>query len=216
MNLLGILIFLFASAHARSTVNEQRTWLGLFGKKALSEKNTLWAEAQLRHDVTNQTMNQTLNRFGVLRTLSPKHEAGLLFAYVQTNQLSGTSLREYRPTAQYVFKSVLGSIKDFSARARIEYRMLEDVSADSVRTRLLLRYGRKLSDATDFVFWEEPFVNVTREDWTGRRAFERNRAFMGVRQSFNGADVEVGYMNQFIPRTSRNMYEHILVAYLFY
>src|SRR5687768_6147989 len=78
---------------------EQRVWFGLFGRKTIATNYDLWAEVQLRHDETHQTMNQTLNRFGVLKTLSKEHEIGFLFAYVQTGLT-----KEYRPTLQYFFK----------------------------------------------------------------------------------------------------------------
>jgi hypothetical protein len=75
--------------------SEQRTWLGLFANKSINSEFNLWAETQLRHDESHQTMNQTLNRFGLIKKLSSQNEVGFLFAYVQSD-----SAKEYRPTLQ--------------------------------------------------------------------------------------------------------------------
>jgi hypothetical protein len=55
---------------------EQRTLRGLFAHKSINAEFNLWAETQLRHDESHQTMNQTLNRFGLIRKLSSQHEVG--------------------------------------------------------------------------------------------------------------------------------------------
>lgn len=206
-----ILIFLsVASLAYAETNNENRIWFGLFGKKNITSHYDLWAETQLRHDETNQTMNQTLNRFGVLRSLNSNHEVGFLFAFVQTGLT-----KEYRPTLQYVYRRSweTGGV---SIRNRLEGRDLEDVEANSLRFRTQLRYSHSLSPIIDFVFWEEPFVNLTRETWTGDRFLERNRVFLGTRVKWLQLNLELGYMNQYVPRETKDLSEHVLVTYLFF
>ena len=94
-----------------------------------------------------------------------------------SSALRGTSTKEYRPTAQYMFKVSEGS-SQFSVRSRLEYRDLEDVSADSVRARSVFRYEFSTTEKMDIVGWVGPFLNVTREGWSGNRFFERNRVFL--------------------------------------
>jgi hypothetical protein len=67
MKLIFALLFIFFSVSEvfAFTKEEQRTWLGIFARKEITSELDFWAETQLRHDETHQTMNQTLNRFGV-------------------------------------------------------------------------------------------------------------------------------------------------------
>ena len=192
------------------TKDEQRVWLGLFGIKELSSSYDLWVETQLRHDETNHTMAQTLNRFGVLRKVDEHHEFGFLFAYVQTGLT-----KEYRPTLQYVYKNKL-DINSFSIRNRLEGRDIENDDANSIRFRSQLRFSRPLNTQYELLLWEEPFLNLTREEWSGDRLFERNRVFAGVRINFEKVKFEVGYMNQYVPRETQDISEHILTLYLFF
>ena len=190
--------------------NEQRTWLGLFAQKKLTTSLNLWAESQLRHDESHQTMNQVLNRFGLLKPLSPNHEIGLLFAYVQSD-----TAKEYRPTLQYTYK-VQEDSDLFSIRNRLELRDVEQQESNSVRWRSLLRWSHVLSESSDLVIWEEPFLNLSHEKWTGERLFERNRAFIGTKLKLSEIALEIGYLNQFIPRDTKSIQEHTLVTYFFF
>jgi hypothetical protein len=187
-----------------------RTWLGIMGKKNIQDKTNIWIETQLRHNESNQTMQQTLNRFGLLQTVNEHHELGLLMGYIQSD-----SLKEYRPTLQYSYKNTWES-HSITNRNRLEFRDIENNDADSIRLRVLIRYAYPLSPRYDFVFWEEPFLNLTHEDWTGDRFFERNRAFIGTRIKFEKLSFEVGYMNQSVPRKGTDVSEHIITLYCFF
>jgi hypothetical protein len=195
---------------------EQRIWLGLVAKKKITEHYNLWAETQLRYDETHQTMNQTLNRFGLLRSLNEHHEVGLLFAFIQTGLM-----KEYRPALHYLYQNN-GIINSFSIRNRLEGREIEDSKtisgsgADSLRFRSQIRWAHTLSPVYDIVLWDEPFLNLTHEKWTGNRLIERNRLFLGTRIKSEHIHFEVGYMNQYIPRNDVSMHEHALVFYIFF
>lgn len=214
-----IVLFLtiFSIAHAFAVERaEQRVWLGLFAKKKITEHYDLWAETQLRHDETHQTMNQTLNRFGLLRNLDEHHEVGLLFAFVQTGLM-----KEYRPAIQYLYKNN-GPLNSFSVRNRLEARDIEDSKtiagsdADSLRVRSQIRWAHTLNPKYDLVVWDEPFFTLTHEKWTGNRFIDRNRLFLGTRIKSENINFEVGYMNQYIPRNTVSMSEHTLVLYFFF
>jgi hypothetical protein len=208
--ILVLILTLLTLPSMAETKEEQRVWFGMFGRKEVAPNYDLWAEFQLRHDETNQTMAQTLNRFGVLRKINEQHEFGFLFAYVQTGLV-----KEYRPTLQYAYKNKI-DINSFSIRNRLEGRDLENTDADSLRFRSLLRFSRPLNPKYELVIWDEPFLNLTRETWSGDRLFERNRAFAGLRINFEKINFEVGYMNQYIPRETQDLSEHILTLYLIF
>lgn len=179
-----------------------RTWLGLFNKKVVSKNYSIWTEAQARMDNDKFTNQQLLLRAGVLKSLNENSEIGLIYGHIQTDDL-----REHRPTLQYnyTFSSSL------LLRNRIEYRKLENNDAVSGRYRAMIRYQNG-----SLVIWEEPFLTFTNEDWTGNRIFERNRFFVGSSLKLAETKLEIGYMNQFTPRSGTSTIEHILTLYLFY
>lgn len=207
LNLLTLASFLFFSTgtYAESRTLD-RTWLGLFNKTKISSDYSFWTEAQARLDNERLTRQQLLFRFGILKPLSKSFEAGLLYAYVQTNPLY-----EHRPTLQLNSTFFKQSHSSLTLRKRFEYRKLENSEAISGRFRASLRYQYK-----HFIVWEEPFINLTHETWTGERVFERNRFFVGRSFNVSLVNLEVGYLNQYVPRHERSLIEHVLVAYLFY
>lgn len=185
-------------------------WFGTLGKKALDEKYSFWTEAQFRYNLDLGTMGQTLFRTGILRKLSDKHEVGLIMGFIQTGLL-----KEYRPTLQHSYQaSKLGDLA-LSFRSRLEYRKLEDQIEESWRYRIQARAQVPLSPSLNFILWDEPFFNLSREKWTGDRTVERNRFFIGAGLPVWGNKIEFGYLNQFTPR-KQDITEHLLIAYVLY
>ena len=80
-----------------------------------------------------------------------------------------------------------------------------------------LRYPLSLNFSSELILsaWDEIFLNLTEDRWTGNRHFERNRAFLGLRQNYNGFTFEYGYLNQYVPRSSGRVMEHILSLSVF-
>lgn len=210
-----ILLFLLSSLTTSLAVADSRsfdrTWIGLFGKTEIAPKVFIWNELQLRMDNDRFTNQQLLLRPGLLYKFSDKLEGGILYAYVETGRI-----QENRPTLQLVQLLKDSSESKWSLRHRMEFRLREDVDADSLRYRALLRFQKNLSEDLSVILWDEPFLNATNEDWTGNRIFERNRAFIGMGFKFLKVSAEIGYMNQFTPRTERDIHEHILTTYFFY
>jgi len=207
---LLIIILLLSYQAPAKTIEDQRTWLGFFGRKNIAQKYDLWMEVQLRHDEGQQTMNQTLNRFGFLKNLYSDQEIGFLFAYVQTGLT-----KEYRPTLHHTYKKNWLE-NNFSLRNRLEFRDIENNESDSLRLRSQFRWLHPVTQNYNLVIWEEIFLNITNESWTGNRTFERNRAFVGTRLKFNELSYEIGYMNQYVPRKELSTMEHILTLHLFF
>jgi hypothetical protein len=200
----------FQSTVCWSTENMAGAWLGTFGKKSLTETSSFWSEVQLRYNADNGTMGQTLFRGGWLEKVSENHEFGLLFGYIQTNLQ-----KEYRPTLQHIYQSKIFSETNLSLRSRLELRDLENNSDTSVRYRLMMRAQSPINSYLSFVLWDEPFINITDENWTGSRVFERNRFFAGFRFPYESLTIETGYLNQFVPREVE-VSEHLFVVYVNY
>lgn len=205
-----ILGLLTAATNVQAIDDRPGAWLGTFGRKTISDNLSLWSEAQLRYNQESTTMAQTLFRGGLLYNWDEDHEFGFLMAYVQSDLQ-----KEYRPTLQYVLKKFNSGELPIVLRSRLEFRDLENLDDNSVRFRLMLRTEKKISDNVNLVFWDEPFLNLTRESWTGNQLFDRNRAFIGARKTFANFSVEAGYMNQFVPRAT-DLSEHLLVVYINY
>jgi hypothetical protein len=207
MKLISLFLFFVIQNLSAETFSKKRIWYGMFGKKEIGLSQFLFHEVQLRYDLDTPTMQQTLFRFGLLRKIGDNHEIGLLGGHIQT----GNS-KEYRPTFQYSY--LYNSL--FSLRNRLEARFLEDQSESSLRYRLLFRLQKSLTHSFEFISWNEPFINFTREDWSGKRFFERNRFFLGSKLIFDKMSIESGYLNQYVPRSNQKIMEHSLVIYLFY
>lgn len=207
---LLIFCLMLGVAPCWSVENNTGMWLGTFGKKSLTESSSFWSEVQLRYNSDNGTMRQTLFRGGWLQKVSDSHEFGLLFGYIQTGLQ-----KEYRPTLQHIYQSKVFSETNWSLRSRLELRDLENNSETSIRYRLMMRVQRPVSSDWSFVIWDEPFINITEEEWTGSRVFERNRFFVGFRFPYKSLTLETGYLNQYVPRKTDTS-EHLLVVYINY
>ena len=198
------------SVHAKDR-SYSRNWLGVFGKKNIAQDVSFWEEVQFRYDLNEGQMQQTLVRFGLLKNVTPKQEIGALMGFIQTG-----ITKEYRPTFQHMYNTSIEDELHFNLRSRLEFRDVEDVEANSIRYRLLASARKKISSRLSPLIWDELFVNLTNEDWTGDRTFERNRFFAGIRVDESYGRWEVGYLNQFVPRKNQDTLEHVLVLYFFY
>jgi hypothetical protein len=211
MGLYLILLLSFFQITTWAAPDESRLWAGFFIKKNLQPLQTsFWGEVQYRYNFESGGMQQLLTRFGVLKSLAPGHEVGALMGLIQT----GIQV-EYRPTLQHIYHFDHDQHK-FLFRSRLEWRDLENNPKNSMRYRLMNSYRYQLNPVYSVLLWDEPFINLTREDWSGERTIERNRLFAGIRMDFAEYRLELGYLNQFIPRKNHDTSEHVLVGYIFF
>lgn len=207
-----IAICLFSLNSQANSRSIDRTWLGLFSKKSISELDySFWAEGQARMDNDRFTNQQLLLRWGILKKISDKDEVGLLYGYIITDDV-----KENRPTIQYSRTFFENQKHALSLRNRLEYRKREDQKAISARFRTSIRYLKKIDPKFSLIVWDEPFLNLTNEEWTGNRLIERNRFFVGTGINLQETSLEIGYMHQFTPLHDRDTIDHILTLYFFY
>lgn len=209
MNKVILLIILSALSYTLSAETSQDTWLGYFKKTNLNQNYSIWTETQLRYNLENSEMDQTLIRGGLLKKIGEtSQEIGLLYAYIRTGDFS----KEHRLALQHTMKYSL----DFSHRIRFEYRGVEDSEPLSERLRYLLRYEHQNNFFLgSLVVWNEIFLNIDKFDNDRINHIDRNRAFVGFKNKFNNFDFEFGYLNQTAPRESGDIIDHVLVAYFF-
>lgn len=204
-----LLLILFTITVTTSFASQKDTpgaWVGLFHRKDLGNNFSMWGDYQLRYTMEKGEMQQTLFRFGPLWKFSTNQEIGLLYGFVEFG------VKEYRTT----FHHAIAPSPRLTLRSRFEYRNLEDNDDDSLRFRYLVRYLYGLQGKTSLLIWEEPFFNLTSDQWTGERTFDRNRLFLGLRFPALGMDIEAGYLNQFIPRRTQDTMEHLALLYVYY
>ncbi len=183
-----------------------RTWAGLFQRKSITEKWSILGEVQLRYLNEDINLQQILVRPGLIYRLNSRNEMGMVYGYIQTG-----ILKEHRPTLQWLGKFS----ESLSSRARLEIRKWEEASVYSLRLRPMLRFEQTFATKKSWVIWDEPFFNLTHDRPSGNRIFERNRLFSGIRLPFESVALEIGYLNQMIPRQDLTTIEHILVLYVF-
>lgn len=209
--LLFSLLFLVSFNSFGALDNQTKSWLGLFSKKKFETRDlSFWQEIQYRYSLDGGENQQILTRFGLLKNVNEAHEIGLIMGYIQTG-----NIKEYRPTLQHTYSTLFENHK-FLLRSRLEWRDQEDNADNSIRYRLMNSYRYQLTPLYSLLVWDEPFLNLTKEEWTGDRWIERNRLFLGIRIDQKDHRFEVGYMNQFVPRNDKDVSEHILVAYFFF
>lgn len=211
MKFLILFILAVTPAAAFSAEDSYDFWFGTFSTKPISKKYSLWTEAQLRFDLEQNQMQQTLYRTGLLYSLTDTQNIGLLYAFIQTGDLS-----EHRLALQHIKNFGVYLSGNFSHRIRFEARRFENLGFGAERIRYLLRYQAVTNTSLIPVIWDEIFINSRKEELTGNRYLDRNRLFLGFRKNFKESNtaLEFGYLNQLVPRESSTLMEHILVAYL--
>jgi hypothetical protein len=205
-----ILLLISLNAFANETSND--AWYGMFTKKKIDESYSWWTEAQLRYDIDDSSVQQTLFRTGLLRKANHLGGFGLLYAFIQAQEN-----KEHRLALQHVKN--YGSLDSFitSHRIRLELRTIEHAPNLSERFRYLIRFQKDTISQYAPVLWNEFFINLNEDKNINKRFLERNRLFLGY--AFKKATdfkVEIGYLNQYTPKMDEDTIEHTLVLYLFF
>ena len=209
MKILILSLLLIQSAFA--TTNREGFWYGTFANKSLTDKFSYWIEGQLRYRVDQGQVGQFLYRTGLIQKLNSNHSLAYLYAHIRSR-----GFYEHRLALQHGMK--YGSLLNhkFSHRVRFEFRDLEDNDKNATRFRYLLRADQNKEQGFSLVVWDEVFINTTKTTWNGNDSMDRNRFFLGFKYPFLSKNrMEFGYLNQYIPRDSGDISEHLLVAYLF-
>lgn len=207
-----LLIFcLFLPSLSLAADSKNSAWFGTFAKKEITENYYGWVEAQLRYGFDQGGTNQFLYRTGLLTNINDSHQLGFLYGYIQSGQNY-----EHRWTVQHVQNYDFCHCANLSHRARLEYRTRENSDDDAGRFRFLLRSEGETKPHPTFVVWDEIFINTTRDSWTGNTTIDRNRFFLGFKAKIFNIKGEFGYLNQYIPRDTGDISEHVIVTYWFF
>lgn len=215
MKKLISIFILLVTFHSNAAEEVHGAWLGTFAQKKLTENYSYWIETQVRYNLDLGNTSQVLYRTGLLQKLESTQGLGYLYAYIQS-----ANNREHRFTLQHNLKYGQLSGFTFSHRARLESRYLEEVTESyetGSRFRYLLRAEQNQANTYNLVVWNEIFLNLNQTAWNGNQSTDRNRFFIGIKKNFLETNrFEIGYLNQFVPRESGDISEHIATVYLFF
>lgn len=137
--------------------------------------------------------------------------AGYTFAY--TDPADGPAKDEHRLFQQIAYP--IGKLGDtsFTARTRLEERMIVDSQDVVWRLRQQLRAQVPLSEASDpvLVAWSEGFCNLNDGDWGARAGLDRWRNFLGVDLAVGRhVTLEPGVIEQIVFRKGTDHFDHIV------
>ena len=183
-------------------------WLLYFGNKHLNERWNWHNEVQYRSYNAISDLEQLLIRTGVGYNLTEDNNNVLLgYGYILSqNYMEGTDekldVNEHRIFQQFITRQNIGVVL-LQHRYRFEQRFIESDFRLRFRYFLginVLLNNKVMEDNTIYLSaYNEIFIN------TEGNIFDRNRLYGGLGYRVSKTiRMELGYMNQFLPHTSRD------------
>ena len=171
-----------------------------------SDLGTEWQQYQLRPGINYQLPRNALFTLGYVFTR----------AYPYGDNPVRTAFPEHRIYQQLILRQSAGPVRVMH-RTRLEQRYIKypDPQPRSWtyqnRFRYMLRGEIPIGGADPqsakwyLPIWDEIFLGIPPN--YGARSFDHNRMFFGVGRKVGGANVEVGYMNQFLGQRNGRVFE---------
>jgi hypothetical protein len=181
-------------------------WLIYIGNNKLNSKWNIHNEVQYRNYNTIGDLEQLLIRTGLGYTFNDKKNNVLLgYGYILSeNYISNSdnkaTINEHRIFQQFTATQTFGKVK-LSHRYRFEQRFVESDFKMRFRYFLSLNIPINIMQNNKYYLsaYNEIFLN------TKTSVFDRNRLYGGIGYNINTAiRIEVGYMNQFFERSSKD------------
>ena len=217
-------LMLVASPHAwAATMDDFRIWgnvtaRGNFGFIEPGLKQwRWWAEIQPRSREEGEDMDQLLFRPGIGYALTDHSTVWIGYAHVINFPASGDNIHEDRIWQQYMWSGAtpLGA---FTSRTRFEQRWQTNGNETGGRFRQMFKLSWPLPfyQPVSLVGWDEVFIHLNDTNWGARQGFDQNRGFAGIGYRVQPTLlIEIGYMNQYINRSTVDNLNHVLSLNLF-
>lgn len=205
------------AAPASAATQDTQVWtvLGVSGQLAPGILGAFEATERFTDDVSR--LNQVELRAQVGTPLSKSVTVFLGYVHLTTYNPTGSNGIEHQAVEQINWK--IGKIgrATLSARARLEQRFQRGVDSVAWRTREQVRLVVRIKPrGPSAVLWVEPFVSLNRTSAV-RPGIDQVRSFAGVSVPISkAADVEAGYLNQYLNRPSGDRSNHALSVSLAY
>lgn len=181
-------------------------WLIYIGNNKLNSKWNIHNEVQYRNYNIIGDLEQLLIRTGLGYTFNDKKNNVLLgYGYILSeNYISNSdnkaTINEHRIFQQFTTSQTFGKVK-LGHRYRFEQRFVESNFKMRFRYFLSLNIPINIMENNKYYLsaYNEIFLN------TKTSVFDRNRLYGGIGYNINTAiRIEVGYMNQFFDRSSKD------------
>jgi hypothetical protein len=181
-------------------------WLIYIGNNKLNSKWNIHNEVQYRNYNAIGDLEQLLIRTGLGYTFNDKKNNVLLgYGYILSeNYISNSdnkaTINEHRIFQQFTASQTFGKVK-LGHRYRFEQRFVESNFKMRFRYFLSLNIPINIMQNNKYYLsaYNEIFLN------TKTSVFDRNRLYGGIGYNINTAiRIEVGYMNQFFERSSKD------------
>ena len=178
-----------------------------------------WLEAQARWRNEGEDLDMAFFRPALGYALSPRATAFVGYGLFDIDPAGAATHLEHRVWEQLSLNLPIEGFA-LSSRTRLEQRFVEDESetGDRLRQQFKAMVPLTESKATYVSIFDEGFFDLNDTDWGQRAGFRQNRAFLGLGVYLDSAHknaIEVGYLNQWIDKTTEDGMNHILSISLF-
>lgn len=216
-----LVAFLILTAALRAqTHDDGALWLGAIatGRFADAESQFAhlrwWLEGQARWRDVGEEHELTVVRPGLGLALDQRTTVWVGYGLFDTDPPGRPHFLEHRVWQQLSWNAPVEGFR-LSSRTRLEERFVEDQSETGWRLRQMVKFTLPLDaeNRTYLSIWDEGFFDLGDTDWGQRSGFRQNRAFAGLGfflDEARGHALEIGYLNQWIDRTTVDAENHVL------
>ena len=209
---------------ARATDAQQTGWAAWFNSYRFSDQFGLVSDLQLRSRDEWAGPRNLLVRPGLSWYVAPGHALTLGYAYIGTYNPEAADATEHRIWQQYLSTYSIDRLR-VSQRLRLEERFIGRPGAPDVQSTRFRWFSRLVLPIDGGTTWthgpyvalqNEAFVNLSNRGELNGKFFDQNRAYVALGWRLNPtADLEVGYLNQWIKGRSEDVVNHMLQVALY-
>ncbi|MGB6976739.1 MAG: DUF2490 domain-containing protein [Gammaproteobacteria bacterium] len=172
---------------------------------------------QGRYNESIHEYERTLFEAGLGYKLFPNLSGWLGYRWILEN---ANTNQEHRIWQQIIWDAVNTKHFQFSSRTRLSERKNDHQAEWAIwlRQRFTIRLPQTIANRFTPILYDEIFFNLNNPPWTNHRVVDQNRAFIGIEipiaPIFKKANIQVGYLNQYIFKSPINEVNNILFVSL--
>jgi hypothetical protein len=219
-----VILALSVSQKVSAQQVENSAWSSWLSSFKVKDKWGAHLDIQLRSADEVRYVRNTIVRPGITYNFNKKQNATVGYAFVETfrrlDGIENNDLTEHRIWEQFIQTH---KIKQAFAthRFRVEQRFIERTGNNdlfSQRFRYFARfvvpfkkYEESYKKGPYMALQNEVFLHLQNKDQLNKSLFDQNRAFLAIGTRLNPiADLEIGYLNQYINGLANNTINNIL------
>lgn len=206
-------------SNARALEGESKVWGDITINSSFipNSKLKFWLQPQARFNLNPDQFETGFIMSGLGYQYSPR--LGFWAGYLWE---TGNNLFNHKPTNR-IWQQIIWQMLNEKAivlisRSRLEERnrLGQSEWLKRMREYMELDFPNAIFKKCTLIFYDEIFVNLNRTVWTADQpAFEQNRFFAGIGIPLSKpVTLRIGYLNQYLLRTTNNRMNHILYTSL--